>query len=299
MESLENLIGNTPLIYAKHLMDKYHLKAKLYLKVEKYNLTGSIKDRLVYYILKKLIEQGLINCNTTIIEATSGNTGISLACICCYLQLKCIIVMPENASIERKKYLEAYHAKIIESPAKEGMLGARRIVREYLKKEPNIYTINQFYNQLGLEAHYETTGKEIYKKLGNVDYLIAGIGTGTTFSGCVKYLKEKNPLLKGIAVLPKGNNILMHQFSSHLIEGIGPNFIPDVLDETLIDDVYEVDSDCAIIYQKELLDEGLFCGISSGAALKAGIDYALREANVNKKIVVILPDGGERYFSKL
>lgn len=298
MESLALLIGNTPLIKADHLIKKYQLSAKLYLKVEKYNLSGSVKDRIVYYILKKLIEQKRINQETTIIEATSGNTGISIACLCCYLKLSCIIVMPETASIERTKYLKSYRARIIYSPASEGMLGAKKVVNEYLKTHHNVYSINQFANELGVLAHYETTGKEIYQQVENVDIFISGIGTGTTFSGCSKYLKEQNPNTLCVGVLPKGANILNGEKSSHQIEGIGPNFVPSTLDQSLIDEIYEVSAQDALFYTKELLEEGLFCGISSGAALKAGIDYAKRLENQNKTIVVILPDGGERYFSK-
>ncbi len=298
MEKLKLLIGNTPLIKAQKIMEKYKLNANLYLKVEKYNLTGSIKDRIVYYILKDMIENNLINQESTIIEATSGNTGISLACICNYLKLKCIIVMPENASMERTNYIKSYNAKIIYSPKLEGMNGAIKIVNNYLKNNPNTYSINQFSNKLGIKAHYETTGKEIYNNLKQVDIFIAGIGTGTTFTGCSKYLKEQNLNTQCVGVLPKTANILKKESNSHKIEGIGPNFIPQTLDQTLINDIYEVLDEEAIIYTKELLLEGLFCGISSGAALKAGIAYAKQITNKNKNIVIILPDSGERYFSK-
>lgn len=295
---LSKYIGNTKILKANNLMRKYNLKSNLYLKIESSNYSGSIKDRLVYYIIKDAIEKDIINKNTIILEATSGNTGISIAAISYYLGIKCIIVMPESVSIERIKILENYNAEVILTPSEEGMSGSIKKVEELKRLYDNHFTLDQFNNPLGVLAHYYTTGPEIYKDLKTLDIFVCGIGTGTTFTGCCQYLKEKNKDIYCIGVEPFESNVLKgNNKSSHLIEGIGAGFIPKVLDVSLLDEVIDVKSLDAYKYTNILYkEENLKCGISSGAALFAGIN--LCKKYTDKNILVILPDDGNRYISK-
>lgn len=299
MKKITKLIGNTPLYKATNIMNKYNLSSKLYLKLEKDNFSGSSKDRLVYFIIKDAIDKKIINKNTTLIEATSGNTGISLSKICNELNLKCIIVMPDTVSTERIKMIEEFNSKVILTKGLYGMNGSIKKQKELLKEISNSFCLDQFNNEIGIKAHYETTAKEIYKELdGNIDIFISPVGTGTTFTGCSKYLKEQNKDIMCVAVEPLESNILNGgKIGLHDIEGIGAGFIPKTLDITLIDKVIDVKSSDAYFYTKELyIIEGLCCGISSGAALLAGI--ILAKEYQNKNIVCILPDDGNRYYSK-
>ena len=298
ISELEKFIGNTKIIESLKIKERYNLKSNIYLKIESTNYSGSIKDRLVYYLIKDAIMKELINENTIIAEATSGNTGISIAAITNYIGIKCIIVMPENTSIEKIKILKQYNATVILSSSDQGMEGSINIVKNIKENNPNIFCLDQFNNPLGAYVHYKTTGPEIFKDLSDLDYFVCGVGTGTTFTGCSKYLKEHNPNIKCIAVEPLGSNVLNNgQAGNHLIEGIGAGFIPNILDINLIDEIIDVDNEEAYKYTKELYDiENLQCGISSGAALYAGIK--LGKKYDNKKILIILPDNGNRYISK-
>lgn len=301
MEKIKKYIGNTPLIKATNIMEKYSLCANLYLKLENKNYSGSIKDRLVYKILCDALSKKLITKDTTIIEATSGNTGISLCAICNHLNLKCIIVMPEGVSKERIELIKKYHGNIILTKKELGITGSINHIENLKKQYPNNYSLNQFENKLGILAHYETTAYEIYNDLNkNVDIFIAGIGTGTTFTGVSKYLKEKNKNTLCIGILPKNANPLnCKKTTLHQIEGIGSGFIPKLLDLSLLDEIIEVTDEDAINYTKVLYKiEKLKCGISSGAALYSGIIEGKKEENKNKNIIVILPDSGDRYLSK-
>ena len=298
LKEIEKYIGNTKVVKANKLIEKYKLKNNLYLKIESSNFSGSIKDRLAYYIIKDAVEKNIINKNTVIIEATSGNTGISIAAISNYIGIKSIIVMPENASEERIEILKRYNSLVILTPKDLGMKGAINKVNELKKEYPNNFSLDQFNNFLGVKAHYETTAKEIYEELANIDIFIAGVGTGTTFTGCSKYLKEQNDKILCIAVEPTSSNVLNNgKMGPHSIEGIGAGFIPPVVDLSLIDKVIDIDSTDAYKMTKELFDiESLMCGISSGAALQAAI--LINEEFENKNILIILPDDGNRYISK-
>lgn len=300
-EKINNLakhIGNTKIVIAKNLMKKYNLKSNLYLKIENTNYSGSIKDRLAFYIIKDGIEKGFIDCETIIIEATSGNTGISIAAISKYLGIKCIIVMPNSASIERIEILKSYDAEVILTPKEKGMTGSINKVLELKKIYDNTFSLDQFNNYLGVLAHYKTTGKEIYEQLEKIDIFVCGIGTGTTFTGVSKYLKEQNKDIYCIGVEPLESNVLNNGIHHpHLIEGIGAGFTPKVLDKNFLDEVIDVSEIDAYKYTKVLYDEEkLFCGISSGAAIYAGIKICQKYQN--KNILVILPDDGNRYISK-
>ncbi len=298
INNLAKYIGNTKIVKATHLMEKYNLISNLYLKIENTNYSGSIKDRLAFYIIKEGIEKGLIEPDTMIIEATSGNTGISIAAISNYLGIKCVIVMPESVSIERIELLKKYNAEVVLTKKEAGMTGAIKACSDLKKLYKKVFSLDQFNNYLGVLAHYETTGKEIYIDLKNIDIFICGIGTGTTFTGVSKYLKEQNKDIYCIGVEPLESNILnkgIHR--PHLIEGLGAGFIPSVLDTSLIDEIIDVREIDAYKYTKELYDEEeLFCGISSGAAVYAGIKICQKYQN--KNILVILPDDGNRYISK-
>ena len=298
IKEFSKYIGNTPTIKAVKLMKRFNLKTNLFLKIESFNYSGSSKDRLAYYIIKDGIEKGLINKNTIIIEATSGNTGISIAAISKYIGIKCIIVMPDSASIERVNILKKYNAEVILTPKEEGMTGSINKVKELKLRYHNNFSLNQFENELGTLAHYETTGPEIYNEIKDLEVLVCGIGTGTTLSGCGKFLKEKNPYIKIIGVEPFLSNILNGSNKKpHLIEGLGAGFIPKTLNINLIDEVIDIKDEDAYEYTKILYQvENLKCGISSGAALCAGLN--LCKKGIYHNILVILPDDGNRYLSR-
>lgn len=296
METIKNKIGNTRLVKAINIINKYQLTCDIYLKLEKDNYTGSSKDRLVSFIIEDALNNKLINKDTVIIEATSGNTGISLSKICNDLELKCIIIMPSNASKKRKEIIEKNKAVVIYTNAQFGISESLKLQKQLLENIPNSFTLDQFNNPLGVIPHYETTAKEIYNDLnGKIDIFISPIGTGTTFTGCSKFFKEKNNEIYCIGVEPFESNILNNGCANkHIIEGIGAGFIPNVLDISLIDEVMDISGEEALYYTKELLkEENLICGISSGASLAAGIKTAKKLKN--KVIVCILPDDGNRY----
>lgn len=299
-KNASELIGNTPLVELTNIEKQYSLKAKLYAKVEYFNPTGSVKDRIALSMINDALEKGLINENSVLIEPTSGNTGIGIAALCAMKNIKCILVMPESMSIERRKLLSIYGAKLVLTEAKEGMGGSIKKAKELEKTIPNAIILGQFDNEANPRIHYLTTGKEIYNDLnGKVDLFIAGIGTGGTISGTGKYLKEKIKDVKIIGVEPLSSPVIsQNKKGSHKIQGIGAGFIPSTLDLSIIDKVETCSDEDAFKFAKIVPSiEGMLVGISSGASLKVAIEYAKKEENANKNIVVLFPDSGDRYLS--
>lgn len=297
---LTELIGNTPIYELIHIEEEFNLKAKLYGKMECFNATGSIKDRIAKSMIEDAEEKGTLKKDSVIIEPTSGNTGIGLAAVGTSKGYRVIIVMPDTFSIERRKLIKAYGAEIVLSEGAKGMSGAIEKANELAKDIPNSFIPLQFDNPSNWKAHYKSTGPEIYKDLdGEVDILVAGVGTGGTITGTGKYLKEKNPNIKVIAVEPSSSPVLSGgKAGPHGIQGIGAGFIPKVLDTNIYDEVIAVENEDAIkmgaLFGKK---EGVLVGISAGAALWAGIKLAQKEENKGKNIVIILPDSGDRYLS--
>ena len=299
-KNASELIGNTPLVELTNIEKQYSLKAKLYAKVEYFNPTGSVKDRIALSMINDAFNKGLINENSVLIEPTSGNTGIGIAALCAMKNIKCILVMPESMSIERTKLLSIYGAKLVLTEAKEGMGGSIKKAKEKKKTIPNAVILGQFDNEANPRIHYLTTGKEIYNDLnGKVDLFIAGIGTGGTISGTGKYLKEKIKDVKIIGVEPLSSPVIsQNKKGSHKIQGIGAGFIPSTLNLNIIDKVETCSDEDAFKFAKIVPSiEGMLVGISSGASLKVAIDYAKKEENANKNIVVLFPDSGDRYLS--
>ena len=299
-KNASELIGNTPLVELTNIEKQYSLKAKLYAKVEYFNPTGSVKDRIALSMINDAFNKGLINENSGLIEPTSGNTGIGIAALCAMKNIKCILVMPESMSIERRKLLSIYGAKLVLTEAKEGMGGSIKKAKELEKTIPNAVILGQFDNEANPRIHYLTTGKEIYNDLnGKVDLFVAGIGTGGTISGTGKYLKEKIKDVKIIGVEPLSSPVIsQNKKGSHKIQGIGAGFIPSTLNLNIIDKVETCSDEDAFKFAKIVPSiEGMLVGISSGASLKVAIDYAKKEENANKNIVVLFPDSGDRYLS--
>ncbi len=293
------LIGNTPLVKLNKIIEKYDLSFNLYAKVERNNPSGSVKDRAAYYIIKDAFEKRLINKDSTIIEASSGNMGISLALISSYYNLKCIITMPSNASKERIKMMEAYGAKVILTKKEEGMKGSINEANRLAKEIPSSFLTKQFENEANIKAHYETTSKEILSDLDNkIDVFIAGIGTSGTLIGNAKRFKEELKSVEIIAVEPLSSPLINKNIAgSHLIQGIGANFIPSLYNKNYVDRVLDISNEDAYRGVKLLSSlEGLFVGISSGASLMAALTLN-KEIYKNKNVVIILPDNGERYLS--
>lgn len=294
------LINNTPLVELKRLKKELGLTANIYAKVESFNLTGSIKDRIVLNIVNELEKTYRLDKNFVIIEATSGNTGIALSAIAAIKQFKAIIVMPENMSKERQKLMVAYGTKLVLTPKELGMQGAKNKAIELNKSIKNSVILNQFENVYNPLTHYQITGLEIYAQIdGKIDYFVAGIGTGGTISGVSKYLKEKNKNILVYGVEPLSSPLLTKGHAeSHKIQGIGANFIPKTLNLDVIDEIVDVSDEDAKKYAKILAKlEGLLVGYSSGASLCAAVELAKNPQNKDKNIVVILPDNGSRYLS--
>lgn len=299
-KNASELIGNTPLVELTNIEKQYSLKAKLYAKVEYFNPTGSVKDRIALSMINDAFDKGLINENSVLIEPTSGNTGIGIAALCAMKNIKCILVMPESMSIERRKLLSIYGAKLVLTEAKEGMGGSIKKAKELEKTIPNAIILGQFDNEANPRIHYLTTGKEIYNDLnGKVDLFIAGIGTGGTISGTGKYLKEKIKDVKIIGVEPLSSPVIsQNKKGSHKIQGIGAGFIPSTLNLEVVDKVETCSDEDAFTFARIVPSiEGMLVGISSGASLKVAIEYAKKEENANKNIVVLFPDSGDRYLS--
>lgn len=298
--SVEELIGNTPLLELVHLEEEYQTKAKIYAKLEYLNATGSIKDRIAREMILDAEERGVLQKGATIIEPTSGNTGIGLAAVGTARGYRVIIVMPETFSIERRKLIKAYGAEIVLSEGSKGMPGAIAKANELAEEIPGSFIPAQFDNPANWRAHYKTTGPEIYDALdGDVDIFIAGVGTGGTLTGTGKYLKELLPGVEVIAVEPDSSAVLSGEpAGKHGIQGIGAGFIPKVLDTNVYDKVVRVTTEDAIETSAHFSGkEGVLVGISSGAALWAALEEAEKEENEGKNIVVILPDSGDRYLS--
>ena len=298
--NIAELIGKTPVLKLNKLKDKLNLKANLFVKLESFNPAGSAKDRIALYMLKDAKEKGLINSETLIIEPTSGNTGIGLAALCSYFGYKLILTMPETMSVERRNLISAYGAEIVLTEGKMGMKGAIAKAKELAESNKNSFIPSQFTNQSNPKAHFETTGPEIWEDMdGNIDYFVAGVGTGGTISGVGKYLKSKNPKIKITAVEPLTSPVLSKGVSgAHKIQGIGAGFVPETLDTKIYDNIMPIDNEVAFEYANKLAKtEGILVGISSGAALAAGVEIAKKDENNDKNIVVFLPDGGEKYLS--
>ena len=299
-KSMEQLIGNTPLLELCKAEEQFQCAAKLYAKLEGFNPTGSVKDRAAQGMLNAAERKGLLQKGGVVIEPTSGNTGIGLALLCKARGYRLIIVMPDSMSIERRKLIEAYSAQIVLTDGKKGMTGAIEKAKELQQSMPNAYIPDQFSNPANAEAHYLSTGPEIYEALeGKVDVFVAGIGTGGTVTGVGKYLKEKNPNVKIVGVEPFSSPVLTKGISgSHGIQGIGAGFVPKVLDGNILDEVLTVTDEESVASAKYLSrEEGVSAGISSGAAFKAALEIAKRKENENKNVVVLLPDTGAKYLS--
>ena len=298
--SFLDLVGNTPLVRVNNLIKKDELKADVLAKLEYFNPAGSVKDRIAKEMIQDALEKGLINENTTLIEPTSGNTGIGLSAVATALNLKIIITMPETMSVERRNLMKAYGAELVLTPGSEGMKGAIAKAKELASQLENSFIPGQFENPANPTAHYKTTGPEIYEQTeGKVDIFVAGVGTGGTISGIGKYLKEKNPEVKVVAVEPASSPVLSTgKGGAHKIQGIGAGFVPETLDTKIYDEIITVENEDAFATGKEMAKtEGILVGISSGAALYAAKELAKREENAGKTIVVLLPDGGDRYLS--
>ena len=298
--SFLDLVGNTPLVRVNNLIKKDELKADVLAKLEYFNPAGSVKDRIAKEMIQDALEKGLINENTTLIEPTSGNTGIGLSAVATALNLKIIITMPETMSVERRNLMKAYGAELALTPGSEGMKGAIAKAKELASQIENSFIPGQFENPANPTAHYKTTGPEIYEQTeGKVDIFVAGVGTGGTISGIGKYLKEKNPEVKVVAVEPASSPVLSTgKGGAHKIQGIGAGFVPETLDTKIYDEIITVENEDAFATGKEMAKtEGILVGISSGAALYAAKELAKREENAGKTIVVLLPDGGDRYLS--
>ncbi len=298
--SLDQLIGGTPLMELKNIEEKYGLKARLLAKLEYLNPAGSTKDRAAMSILDDALKRGILKENSVIIEPTSGNTGIGLAAVAAARGYKVMIVMPDNMSKERILTIKAYGAEIVLTDGEKGMQGAIDKAEELKKEIPDSFIAGQFTNPANAMAHYRTTGPEIYEDTdGEVDYFVAGVGTGGTITGTGHFLKEKKPDVRVIAVEPSGSPVLSGGKSGpHGLQGIGAGFIPEVLDTGVYDEVITVSDEEAFETGRMLgKTEGILSGISSGAALKAAIDVAKRPEAEGKAVVVLLPDTGDRYLS--
>lgn len=299
-KSFTDLVGNTPLMELCNIKQKHSLYGNIFAKLEFFNPAGSVKDRVALSMIADAEEKGLLKENGTVIEATSGNTGIGLAAVCTAKGYRCIIVMPDTMSVERRKLIASFGAEIVLTDGKDGMNGAV-IKAEQLKNEIKGSIIaGQFYNPANPKAHYETTGPEIWHDLdGQVDILVCGVGSGGTISGTGKFLKEQNPNIKVIAVEPQSSPLLSENTSGpHKIQGIGANFVPENLDRSIYDQIKLVSDESAFEYAREICKtEGLSVGISSGAALCAAVSLAKQPENKDKNIVVVFPDTASRYLS--
>ena len=299
-DTITDTVGHTPLVELKRIEAKYGLEAKLVAKVESFNPVGSVKDRIAKAMIEDAEEKGLINKDTVIVEPTSGNTGIGLSMVAASKGLRIILTMPETMSVERRNLLKAYGAELVLTEGSKGMKGAIAKADELAKEIPNSFIPSQFTNQANPRIHYRTTGPEIYEDSdGSVDIFVAGVGTGGTLSGTGKYLKEKKPGVKVVAVEPESSPVLSKGTPGpHKIQGIGAGFVPETLDTSIYDEILPISNEEAFEKGRESArSEGLLIGISSGAALAAAIKLAKREENKGKTIVVLFPDTGERYLS--
>ncbi len=299
-ENLTQLIGNTPLFKASRYSKEAGLETPLLAKLEYLNPAGSVKDRIAYAMILDAEEKGILKPGATIIEPTSGNTGIGLAAVAAAKGYQAIFTLPETMSVERRKLLAAYGAKLVLTDGSKGMKGAIARADELNKEIPGSVILGQFVNPANPAIHYKTTGPEIWNQAdGKVDIFVAGVGTGGTVTGTGKYLKEQNPNVKVVAVEPASSPVLSKGTAgAHKIQGIGAGFVPETLDTNIYDEVIAIENEDAFAEGKRFaVTEGILVGISSGAALKAGSILAARPENKGKNIVVLLPDSGDRYLS--
>ncbi len=302
MKFTERGIGNTPLVELRKITGAYEVRARIFAKCENENIGGSVKDRVAQAIIDDAERSGRLTAGGTVIEATSGNTGIGLALVSAARGYKAVIVMPDSMSVERRQMIENAGGMVALTDGKFGMQGAVDYANSLLSQTKNAILADQFNNPVCAEAHYRTTGVEIYAQMeGQVDIFVACVGTGGTLTGTGRYIKEKNPQAKVFAVEPAASPLLSAgKAGKHGIQGIGANFIPSVLDRSIYDGVLTVTDEEAFAFAKELREkEGLFVGISSGAAVAAAIKVARKAENAGKRIVTILPDSGNRYGSVL
>ncbi len=299
-KKITDLIGNTPLVELEKYSESKGLDKPVIAKVEYFNPGGSVKDRIALAMIEAAEKDGTLKPGATIIEPTSGNTGVGLALVSAVKGYKLILTMPETMSVERRNLVKAYGAQVKLTSGKDGMPGAIKAAEELRKTIPGAVILEQFENPANPQKHYETTGKEIWEDTdGKVDIFVAGVGTGGTISGVAKYLKEKNPNVKIVAVEPATSPVLKGGKSGpHKIQGIGAGFVPKTYDANLIDEVFDVENDQAILAGRQLAQkDGLLVGISSGAAAFAATEIAKRPENKGKTVVTLLPDTGERYLT--
>ena len=298
--SITDLVGKTPTVKLSRFGKIMDCRSRILAKIEFFNPAGSVKDRVALEMIESYDNQGILTEKSTVIEPTSGNTGIGLAAVCAARGYKAIIVMPDNMSLERQMLMKAYGASLVLTDGVLGMKGAIAKAEELAREIPGAIIAGQFTNPSNPDAHYKTTGPEIWKDTdGNVDILVSTVGTGGTVSGTGKYLKEMNPEIKVIGVEPENSPFLTEgRAGAHKIQGIGAGFLPDTLDLSVIDEILTVSDEDAYIFAREIAKtEGILVGISSGAAICAAVKIAKRPENTDKNIVVILPDSGERYLS--
>lgn len=299
-QSITELVGNTPLLELKHLEETEGLSAKIIGKLEYLNVAGSVKDRIALNMIRTAEQAGVLKPDSIIVEATSGNTGIGLAAIGTALGYEVVLVMPETMTLERRKFLKGYGAKLELTPGTGGMKAAIARALEMKEENDKVFIPSQFENNANVMVHYETTGPEIYRDTdGAVDVLVSGVGTGGTITGAGSFLREKNPQLHIVAVEPKNSPVLSGgQPGTHKIQGIGAGFVPKILDTEIYDEIIQIEDTQAIAMAKRLgQSEGVLVGISSGAAVVAAVEVAKRPEFAGKNIVVVLPDSGDRYLS--
>lgn len=299
-KSAAYLIGNTPLVEVGHIEEKFGLKARVLVKLEYFNATGSVKDRVAKAMIEDAEEKGILKPGATIIEPTSGNTGIGLAAIATAKGYRTIIVLPETMSVERRNIIKAYGAEIVLTPGYKGMTGAIAKAEELKNEIEGSMIAGQFVNPANPDVHRRTTGPEIWNDTdGEVDAFVAGVGTGGTITGVGEYLKSKNDKIEIIAVEPATSPVLSQSKPGpHKIQGIGAGFVPEILNTKIYDSVVPIDNDDAFVYARLISHtEGILVGVSAGAALYAAIEWAKKPENEGKTIVALLPDSGDRYYS--
>lgn len=299
-QNIAELIGNTPLLELRGMEKKYQLKARLLAKLEYLNPSGSVKDRAALGMLKDALEKGLIAPGATIVEPTSGNTGIGLAALAASEGFHLILTMPETMSVERRNILKAYGAEIVLTDGKQGMEGAIKKAKELVEQIPGSFLPGQFENPANARAHFETTGPELWRDTdGNIDVFVSAVGSGGTITGTGQYLRQQKPEIRIIAVEPETSPVLFGGAAgAHKIQGIGAGFVPEVLDTEIFDEIMTVDNEEPFAMARELAKtEGILVGISSGAALYAAVQAAARPENEGKTVVVLLPDSADRYYS--
>ena len=298
--NVTELVGHTPIVELQKIAKAEGIKARIFAKLENYNPTGSMKDRVALAMIRDAEASGKLTAGGTIIEPTSGNTGIGLAAIGAYLGYKVIIVMPDSMSVERRKLMQIYGAELVLTPGAKGMSGAIAKANEFVAEMDNAIVAGQFDNPANPKAHYDVTGPEIWAQMdGKVDALVAGVGTGGSLSGNGRYLKDQRADIQVIAVEPKASAVLSGgQAGPHALQGIGAGFVPGALDTEVYDEVMLIANEDALAMVGRLArEEGLFMGISSAAALLGALQWAKRDENEGKNVVVLLPDTGMRYLS--